>query len=500
MTSPSPLRARRRTWPQRLVVLVGSVVVAFCVGTAAVAGYIGIRFGQIDRVSDLDLHERAAGEPANYLLVGTDSREGIDPDDPDAGGFLGDTGCDCTDTIMVLRVDPEAEEAYILSFPRDLYIPISGTGKTSRINTAHAHGVQTLIDTIQDNFDVPIHHYVEIDFKGFQDLVDAVGGVPMWFDAPVRDRHTGLDIRTAECQVLNGEQARKFVRSRYLEYKDEDGDWRPDGTADLGRITRQQVFVRRAVAKAVAQGLSNPVTLNELVSAGVANVSLDDALDASDLLSVGSAFAHFDSDDLIGYSIPTESMTTSAGALVELPLMRKAANALSVFRGLPPGTITPESVDVTVLNGTGVTGQAADVAGALGAVGFFILDVDSLSEETVVRTTIRYGYGTYPAARLVARHITGGAALEYDPSLNEEGDGVVVITGADFTTVHDQPSPEGSADDLLSTTTTVAPESTTTVAGESPTSSTTSTTIPETTTTTVIGYSTGEPPEGVDCS
>ena len=80
----------------------------------------------------------------------------------------------------------------------------------------------------------------------------------MWFDAPVRDRHTGLDVPQAECVVLDGEQARKFVRSRYLEYQDEDGDWHTDPTADLGRITRQQVFVRRAVAKAVSEGLTQP--------------------------------------------------------------------------------------------------------------------------------------------------------------------------------------------------------------------------------------------------
>ena len=91
--------------------------------------------------------------------------------------------------------------------------------------------------------------------------------------------------------MLNGEQARKFVRSRYLEYQDEDGDWHRDPTADLGRITRQQTFVRRAVAKAVDKGLTNPVTLNELVSAGVANVSLDEHLDAGDLLAIGEAFA-----------------------------------------------------------------------------------------------------------------------------------------------------------------------------------------------------------------
>ena len=483
------LRARPRTWPQRLLIIVGCVVVVACVGTASVAGYLGIRFGQIDRVSDIDLAART-GEASNYLLVGTDSREGIDESDPDAGGFLGDSACNCTDTIMVVRVDPKTKQAYILSFPRDLYIPISGTGKTARINSAHAHGAQTLIDTIQDNFNIPIHHYVEIDFVGFEKLVDAVGGVPLWFDAPVRDRHTGLDVPQAECVVLNGEQARKFVRSRYLEYQDEDGDWHSDPTADLGRITRQQAFVRRAVSKAVDEGLSNPVTLNKLVSAGVANVSLDETLDAGDLLGIGEAFANYDAEDLKGYSIPSEPMTTSGGAKVELPLMGKAQTMLNIFRGLPPGTLAPESIDVTVLNGSGVAGQAADAAGALGSIGFNVVDVASYPTEDVARTTVLYGYYASPMARRVASHITGGAALVQDNTLGYTE--VVVVTGKDFTTIHDQPAPKGSPDDQRTTTSTTAPSSTS--EGE-----TTTTTVPPSTTTTVIGYATGEPPDGVKC-
>jgi LCP family protein required for cell wall assembly len=481
-------------------VLLGTVVVVAAVGAASVAAYLGLKYGQINRVEDITTTPVAAGEPANFLLVGTDSREGIDPSDPDAGGFLGDTGCECTDTIMVLRIDPEEKEAYVLSFPRDLYLPISGTGETARINTAHAHGVQTLIDTIEDNFDIPIHHYVEVDFVGFEKLVDAVGGVPMWFDAPVRDANTGLDIPKAECQVLDGTQARRFVRSRHLQFLGEDGEWHSDPTADLGRITRQQVFVRRAIAKAVSEGLTNPVTLNKLVSAGVANVSLDELIDASDLVNIGSAFADFDSDDLIGYSIPTKSMRTSAGAIVELPQMRQASNALAVFRGLPPGTITPESIDLTVLNGSGITGQAADAAGAFGTIGFHVTDVASYDGDHLPETTVRHGlgYASAAAARVVASHITGGAVIEFDPTMEEE-DGVVVITGADFTTIHDQPAPKGSPDDLRSNATTTTEATAGGDGGGGGDTTTTSTTVPETTTTTVIGYSTGEPPEGVDC-
>jgi LCP family protein required for cell wall assembly len=474
------------------VIILGCVVVAVCVGTASVAGYFGIRFGQITRVSDIDLAART-GDAANYLVVGTDSRAGIEETDPDAGAFLGDNGCDCTDTIMVVRVDPKKKQAYILSFPRDLFLPISGTGKKARINSAHAHGAQTLIDTIQDNFDIPINHYVEIDFVGFQKLVDAVGGVPLWFDAPVRDRHTGLDVPQAECVVLNGEQARRFVRSRYLEYQDEDGDWHSDPTADLGRITRQQTFVRRAVAKAVKAGLTNPVTLNELVSAGVANVSLDEHLDAGDLLGIGQAFAHFDPEDLKGYSIPSEPMTTSAGARVELPQMKKAQTMLNVFRGLPPGTLSPESIDLSVLNGTGISGQAADAAGALRQIGFNVTDVASYPTEDVTRTTVLYGAYAGGSAQRVAAHITGGAALVPDADLGPTE--VILVTGSDFTTIHDQPAPKGSPDDKKTTTSTTAPTSTEpTAAG-----ATTTTTAAPTTTTTVIGYSTGEPPAGAEC-
>jgi hypothetical protein len=294
--------------------------------------------------------------------------------------------------------------------------------------------------------------------------------------------------------VLNGEQARKFVRSRHLQYQDENGRWRSDPTADLGRITRQQVFVRRAVAKAVGEGLTNPVTLNRLVNAGVANVTLDKLLKAGDLLSVARSFADFDSHDLLGYSIPSDPFRTSAGAQVQSPRLRDAEWTLNLFRGLPPGTVSPVSLDVTVLNGSGQEGQAADAAGALAAIGFQIADVGAYDTQDVPRTTVFYGgYGILSGER-VAAHITGGAALVFSEELKYNE--VVVVTGSDFTTIHAQPSPKGSPDQLRTTTTTLVTETSSTLPGEPPRSTTT--TLPPTTTT-VIGYSTGEPPPGVDC-
>ncbi|MEO7429696.1 MAG: LCP family protein, partial [Acidimicrobiales bacterium] len=271
-----------------------------------------------------------------------------------------------------------------------------------------------------------------------------------------------------------------------------DGRWHSDPTADLGRITRQQVFIRRAISKAVGKGLTNPATLNQLVSAGVDNVRLDHRLSAGDLLDLGRQFARFNSQDLVGYSLPSEPFRTGAGAAVQRPLMREAEPMLNIFRGLPPGTISPGSIDVTVLNGSGRVGQAADVAGAMKAIGFAIKDVRSYSRGAVAHTTVFFGQGGEVAARLVARHITGGAPLVADP--NVRAGEVVVVTGRDFTTVHDQPAPEGSPDDLRSTTPTTVGVTSSTVPGAT-------TTLPPTTTTTEkpAGYSTGEPPAGVRC-
>lgn len=491
--------ARGRTWPQRLVLLSGCVVVVAAGFSAAAAGYLGLRLGQISRVDDIEIAAAAAGEPSNILLVGTDSREGLDPD---VAGFSDDgpVGGERTDTIIVLRIDPKEKQARLLSFPRDLWVPIAGTGESARINSAHSHGEQVLIDTIQQNFGIPINHYVEIDFVGFERLVNAVGGIPMWFDAPVRDAHTGLSVPEADCQVLDGEQARKFVRSRYLEYQDERGRWQSDPTADLGRITRQQIFIRSAIKKAVGKGLTNPVTLNELVSAGVDNVRLDPGLDAGDLVGLGRQFASFDADTLQGYSLPTEGFRTGGGAAVQRIVQREAEPILNIFRGLPPGTLSPASIDVTVLNGTGVQGQAADVAGALDAIGFAVQDPDS-ADGTYARTTVRYGTGGEEAGRRVARHLTGGASMELDPDL--EAWEVVVVTGADFTTVHEQPAPEGSPDDVAITSslstptaappTTVAPGTGATTPASAP-AATTTTTEPE-----QAGYATGEPPPGASC-
>src|SRR5690606_2660694 len=119
----------------------------------------------------------------------SDSRDNVDPNDPNFADVLpnAEVGGTRSDTIIVARVDPESTHVDMVSFPRDLWVPIPGHGE-SRINSAYGYGRQVLIDTISENFGIDIHHYIEIDFTGFQRLVDAVGGVPVWLDTTYRDR------------------------------------------------------------------------------------------------------------------------------------------------------------------------------------------------------------------------------------------------------------------------------------------------------------------------
>ncbi|MDE0803478.1 MAG: LCP family protein [Acidimicrobiales bacterium] len=487
MTGPQHLAAPlRRTGRQRLLLVVGVVICLLTLTGAGVAGYLNYRFGQITRFDVAIDGAPASGEPRNYLLVGSDSRAGLDEDDPDNAGFFDDEGTvtvggpQRTDTIMLLRVDPDDGAASLLSFPRDLWVPIAGDRGSNRINTAFTAGREVLMDTIRQNFGIPIHHYVEIDFVGFLGLVEAIDGVPFYFDEPVRDTHSGLVVQDTGCITLDPRQSLAFARSRYLEHYDlETGRWRSDPTGDLGRISRQQEFIRRAISSAVSKGLSNPATLNDLVNIGVDFVGLDPSLSVSDILGLGRRFASFDADSLATYSLPATPFRTSGGADVLDLDTREAEPILNIFRGLEPGELTPGLVDVTVLNGTGEDGLAGDVTAALDTVGFSTGEpADTV--DTFQVSTVYYAPGSEQAATSVARHLTSPVRFAVDEEL--AADSVSFVVGQDFTTVHDQPSP--TVPELPTTTTT-------TVASTEPGDPSTSTTAaPDSTTSTTapIGY------------
>ena len=179
--------------------MTGVLATLGCMGAASAVGYFYWKTGNLVQYGDVDVVEAAPQAPQNYLVVGSDSRDNIDPNDPTAGAFgsTSKVGGKRADTIMIARIDPVALTAQLVSFPRDLWIPMADTGKPDRINAAYGRGRQVLIDTIQQNFGIEINHYIEVDFLAFRGVVNAIGGVPMYFDSAMRDTNTGLNVARA---------------------------------------------------------------------------------------------------------------------------------------------------------------------------------------------------------------------------------------------------------------------------------------------------------------
>ena len=227
------------------------MVLAGVLLVVAVVGYSWYRYNQIGR-DDVALAE-GSGSVQNFLIVGSDTRAVIDPSDPDYKAFGKDLSPPRSDTIMIARVDSKAKTVDLVSFPRDLWVPISPSGDPERINTAYnvedpnQDGAQRLVDTIKADFGIDINHYIAVDFASFKGVIDAVGGIPLYFHTAVRDRSTGFYQYDLGCQTLNGEQALALSRSRHFEYQTSKG-WVDDPSSDLGRIARQQLVMRTTVA------------------------------------------------------------------------------------------------------------------------------------------------------------------------------------------------------------------------------------------------------------
>jgi LCP family protein required for cell wall assembly len=266
------------------------------------------QFNRIERV-DTGGVLSSGGAGTNYLIVGSDTREGIDETDPNAGAFIGSTVTgERTDTIMVLRM--EGDRSYLLSIPRDLWVTNAATGEEGRINAVYRSGPQALIQSVQQNLGIPIHHYLEINFVSFGGLVDAVGGITVDFPHPARDDASGLLVEQTGPVTLDGTQALAYVRSRtYTELID--GEWQTDPTGDLGRTERQRVFLSSLLAKAT--GSKNPIALMRLSGALGRGLAIDDTFTYFGALRLAWDLRGFSPESVV---LPTVPRTTSGGAAI----------------------------------------------------------------------------------------------------------------------------------------------------------------------------------------
>ena len=389
-----PGSSPRRTWPERLAIVgaFASAVVCFLVAAALIAGYVVVRQRNIVDLQDPAEIAAAAGpdpapatippettgsttatgpsdsgattspptavaddsrpptttagplttfpdadpEAQNFLITGADNGACIDPDSPYAGAFGDREGMgERSDTIMVLRVDPDADRVAVLSFPRDLYIDIGGS--KSRINSAYRRDdPQRLIDTIFENFGVPIDHYLQVDFCAFKTLVDALGGVAVPFEFPARDENTGLNVPTTGCFVFDGEHALAYVRSRHYDFEDPpgSGNWQEDPASDLGRVSRQQDFIRRTLSSVLDEGPLNPRVARGLIRAATEYVVTDRNLTAARMLEFAGVMNDVDPASILTYQIESTPRNVS-GASVLVPNTdgENMQAILGMFRG-----------------------------------------------------------------------------------------------------------------------------------------------------------------------
>jgi len=335
------------------------VAIAAVIGVAGAAGVLRAadeRTADVERIEGLetvlaevpDEDDETIEYPAeNYLLVGSDSRAGVDPDSPDFGaiGTEAEVGTSRrSDTIMILRQERNGGAA-LMNLPRDLWVEIAGTGSSQRINTAYNEGGERLAATVTESLGIPVHHYVEVDFQGFKDIIDDLGGVEVCVGYGARDANSGLQINPG-CQVLDGVQALAFARSRH--YEQWDGtNWVEDPRADLGRIERQQLFMRAAVDGALRKLRSSPFSSGDVISAVVDSVRIDDRLDP---IEAGEALRQAAEEGLRTYSLPVSDDTVGDAAILRLG--DDADIVLAYFRGEGPAPAEFE---------TGATESASDV-------------------------------------------------------------------------------------------------------------------------------------------
>ncbi|HEY7947319.1 MAG TPA: LCP family protein [Acidimicrobiales bacterium] len=474
-------KSRRHRGLKRAIVIVGTVLVLL---VAAVVGYNWNLFRQIHTVDVKGLADAGTGAESgseNILMVGSTDRCSLPRSDPLYQDCVnGHTGIN-SDVIMILHLVAATRQVSVLSIPRDTFVPNARAEGANKIDAALVEGPSQLVAAIEDDFGIPIQHYVELNFASFADVVQAIGGVHMYFPEPVFDQQVGLLIRTPGCVYLNGGDALKLVRSRELQYKgpgvvsSDPYYWTHETQSDLARIARDHEFLR-VLATAVAQkGLGNPITDEQLVGSLAPQVEMDSAL-KSHLLGLASAFHAVNADGVPELTLPIQIPDSTASYFykggdygeVVYPSITDDRGAIERFLGVPATVDTmtgkalpaPASVTVSVLNGTGVANQAAETGLALSALGFKIGTLsDAVSVGTPAETVVTYSAAAdEAAAERVAQAFSGMVIMEKAPTSGTSE--VTVTTGTDYTVAAPATTAGTTPGTSTSTSTTVAANAT----------------------------------------
>jgi len=451
-----------------------SLVIASLVMIAAV---FSVNKGIDDRVKKIPRVELALASPppegANFLLIGSDTRAFVN--NADQASQFGDAqseGGQRSDTIMVAHVEPSSQQTFVVSFPRDTMVNIPDHGR-DRINAAYAiGGPQLLIDTLHDNFGIDINHYVEVDFKSFQAVVDTIGNVKVYLPGRVRDEETGLNTPFgAGCYPLDGGAALAYVRSRTMQIfdpagpiVDENGDhWRLlDVRADLDRIPRQQAFIRKLAGLAISKSLGDPFLAVDLADNVLKYVTVDQNLGRSEVNELIRAFRTVNVNDPSSLEMITlpvaadpqnPNVTLVPGDGADAVIARLNTFGSDAPKALP----APSQVTVEVSDGTG-KGLGPGVGKALAEQGFKArAGADS---PTVTVSEIHYAPNQVTQAETLLNYLPN-AKFVPDATATK---GVKLVVGTDFTvlTVPSTTTTVPLAPGETAPTTTLPPTTTTT--------------------------------------
>ncbi|HET7406819.1 MAG TPA: LCP family protein [Mycobacteriales bacterium] len=381
----------------------------------------------------------ADGSAQNFLLVGSDTRNF-------AGGqqYQG-TGADYvtgqrSDTVMLAHIPPGKARATIVSFPRDSWVEIpaytDGQGHLhpahmGKLNSAFAlGGPRLLVEMIEQLTGMRVDHYVQIDFAGFKNMVNALGGVTLCIGTTRHDHDSG-DFLTAGTHQVTGDQALAFVRDR---------KGLPRG--DIDRIADQQYFLAQMLKKVLSAGtLANPFKINGFLQALTASVQVDDNFGFSAMQTLALRLRHLDPAHVAMVTIPITTDNGYRDGQSVVLIDQTAADGL--FASLrdetssqpakttpPKVTVAPGDVHVVVLNGTARNGLARSTGDALAAEGFHVDRFGNATSHALARTTVRYSAGHKEAAQTVAA--ATGAVLQQDDTV---GDAIMLVLGGDFTQV-----------------------------------------------------------------
>ena len=400
---------RGRRWGRIILIVVLVAILAFIgLGVAAALS----ANSKITRVGVRGLSEPVDGR-RNILLIGSDGREGMTAQERKALG-TGNFDGERTDTILLLTI--QGSRGAMLSFPRDLYVERCD-GSTGRINAAYGiDGASCLVKTVSDLSGIGVTNFIEVDFVGFHDIVEAVGGVRMCLPEAISDADAHIDLPKG-CQRLNGKESLGFVRVRKID-------------DDLHRIERQQQFFKELASEmATPATVLNPFRLFSTGNAVGSALTADKGLGVMDLAALGRAGAAMGKSKFPQFAVPSDP-TVIGGAAV---LTVNDAEADPLFASFRDGTIleqvttgvTPEEVTLDVRNGAGVGGLAQTVADELTERGFTVSNV--ANAPAVETTVVQYRKGHEAEAQLVAQQSPFGAELEEVT----KGPNVVLVLGAD---------------------------------------------------------------------